>query len=79
LLDFDRARVPLRLIIVEGHGEVVEKREDLMFVGPQPVEQVTYRALFAASAWLRLGCGLVVFTTGGGWEFCATPSASRTL
>src|SRR5260221_5239294 len=50
LLDFDHAQVPLRLIVVEGHGEVLEEQERLMFIHPEPVEQVAGRALLTPPA-----------------------------
>ncbi len=45
-------RLPRRceLIVVEGNGEVVEEQECLVFIGPQPVEQVAHGALPAPPA-----------------------------
>src|SRR5262245_14518441 len=53
LLDLDHAQVPFRLVIVEGHSEVVEEAQRLVLVGPEAVEEVTHRTLFApaASSW----------------------------
>jgi hypothetical protein len=45
--DLDHASVPFRLIVVEGHGEVVAKPERLVVVRPEPLEEIARRALLA--------------------------------
>ena len=52
-MDCDRAQIPLRLMVVEGDGEVVEKGEHRVLVAPQPIEQVAHGTLYAAPAPLE--------------------------
>jgi hypothetical protein len=53
LLDLDHAQITFRLIVVEGHGEVVEEAQRLVLVGPEPVEEVARWAQLAPTS-LRL-------------------------
>ena len=49
-MDFDHAQIALRLMVVEGHGEILKEHDDFVFVGPESAEQAAYRALLAPSA-----------------------------
>jgi hypothetical protein len=46
----------LFLIVIEGHGEIVEEAQCLVFIGPEAVEEVAHGTLLAPTA-SRLACG----------------------
>jgi hypothetical protein len=45
LLDIDHAQIAYRLIVIEGHGDVIEEALRLVLVRPEPAEEVTHRTL----------------------------------
>jgi hypothetical protein len=49
LLDLEHPQIPLRLVVVKGNGEVVQKGEDLILPQPEPFEQVARRRLFEST------------------------------
>jgi hypothetical protein len=53
LLDLDHAQIAFRLVVIEGHGDVVEEGEDLLLPQPQAFEQVLRGRLFDASTLAR--------------------------
>jgi len=48
-LDFEHAQVAFGLIVVEGHAEVMQERQDGGPMRHQPIEQVACRRLFGSS------------------------------
>ena len=46
LLNFDHPKIPLREVIVERHGKIVQEPEHGPFALGEPIKQVACRALF---------------------------------
>ena len=64
LLHLDHAQIPLRLIVVKGHGKVMQEGQNLPFVGRKPIKQIAGWVLFGAASmhlfrWRGRRIGLV--------------------
>jgi hypothetical protein len=67
LLKLDHAKIPLGLVVLEGHPQVVEEAQDLNLTGLQPPQQVAAGERRARPRRRR---------PGGGGGLAACPSAS---
>ncbi len=69
LLDLEHPQISFGLVVIEGRGEFVQKREHFVLMLEEPVEQIARRALLASA---RLG------GTRRGWGsgLASTPSQS---